>query len=107
MNEDSYPSPSEPSPQAGETESAVSELKVCPSPECQYDKHGPAANFCILCGTLLYQRCDDCASRNVRYANFCYYCGTDLAESRGDEPHRAASEDEDEEDPFHASDDDE
>jgi len=54
--------------------------RICPSPNCEYDKHEPNANFCMLCGTLLYQRCEDCRAENPKYARFCLYCGTDLAE---------------------------
>jgi predicted amidophosphoribosyltransferase len=55
---------------------------MCPNPECEYDKHTKDANFCILCGTLLYRRCDDCRVTNPKYARFCYYCGTPLDELR-------------------------
>ena len=57
-------------------------IRICPNPDCEYDKHEEGANFCILCGTLLYRRCDDCLKENPRYARFCYYCGTDLDELR-------------------------
>lgn len=53
-------------------------VRICPNPDCQYDKHEEGANFCILCGTLLYRQCDDCLKENPRYARYCYYCGTDL-----------------------------
>lgn len=54
--------------------------RICPNSNCQYDHHQKAANFCILCGTLLYQRCDDCLEENPKYAQFCFYCGTSLSD---------------------------
>jgi len=33
---------------------------ACPNSNCEYTHHLEGANFCMLCGTLLYQRCDDC-----------------------------------------------
>ena len=36
----------------------------------------------MLCGTLLYQRCEDCLATNPKYAKFCHYCGTSLLELR-------------------------
>lgn len=54
----------------------------CPNSSCEYDHHLKGANFCMLCGTLLYQRCEDCLSANPQYAKFCYYCGTSLLELR-------------------------
>lgn len=58
------------------------EGRKCPNPSCEFDKHHPKANFCILCGTLLYRRCDNCIEVNPRYARFCQYCGTNLEEVR-------------------------
>ncbi len=55
---------------------------ACPNSSCEYDHHLKGANFCMLCGTLLYQRCEDCLSANPQYAKFCYYCGTSLLELR-------------------------
>lgn len=55
---------------------------VCPNTGCEYDHHLKGANFCTLCGTLLYQRCEDCLSVNPQYALFCYFCGTSLIELR-------------------------
>ncbi len=55
---------------------------VCPNSSCEYDHHLKDANFCMLCGTLLYQRCEDCLSANPQFAKFCYYCGTSLLELR-------------------------
>ncbi len=55
---------------------------VCPNSSCEYDHHLKGANFCMLCGTLLYQRCEDCLSANPQFAKFCYYCGTSLLELR-------------------------
>ncbi len=55
---------------------------TCPNSNCEYDHHLKGANFCILCGTLLYERCEDCLSANPQYAEFCYFCGTSLAELR-------------------------
>ena len=57
-------------------------LRQCPSPQCRYDKHDVNANFCILCGTLLFTHCADCIVNNPPYARFCYYCGSDLDELR-------------------------
>jgi len=64
--------------------------KRCPNPACQFDRHDPEANFCLLCGTLLYERCENCLEINPMYAKYCYLCGTDLEELRleglGSEP---------------------
>ena len=30
--------------------------RICPNTNCKYDNHAKGANFCILCGTLLYPR---------------------------------------------------
>ena len=54
--------------------------RICPNTNCQYDNHVKGANFCILCGTLLYQRCENCMDANPRFARFCYYCGSSLSE---------------------------
>jgi len=56
--------------------------KNCPNPGCEFDKHHPKANFCILCGTLLFRRCDNCLVVNPRYAKFCQFCGANLDEVR-------------------------
>ena len=63
--------------------------RCCPSMQCQYDKHEPDANFCILCGTLLFTHCEDCLGSSAPYARFCRLCGADLDELRAE---RAASE---------------
>jgi glutaredoxin-related protein len=55
---------------------------ACPNSNCEYNHQLEGANFCMLCGTLLYQRCDDCLSSNPKYAKFCHYCGTSLQELR-------------------------
>jgi predicted amidophosphoribosyltransferase len=55
---------------------------ICPNSSCEYDHHQKGANFCTLCGTLLYQRCEDCLSANPQYGKFCHYCGTSLLELR-------------------------
>ncbi len=55
---------------------------ICPNSSCGYNHHLKGANFCTLCGTLLYQRCEDCLSVNPQYAKFCHYCGTSLLELR-------------------------
>ena len=59
-----------------------SSFSVCPNSSCEYNHHMKGANFCTLCGTLLYQRCDDCLVANPKYAKFCHYCGTSLLELR-------------------------
>ena len=59
-----------------------SSFTVCPNSSCEYDHHMKGANFCTLCGTLLYQRCEDCLAANPKYAKFCHYCGTSLLELR-------------------------
>ena len=56
--------------------------KSCPNPGCEFDKHHPKANFCILCGTLLFRRCENCLVVNPRYAKFCQFCGANLDEVR-------------------------
>ncbi len=56
--------------------------KGCPNPGCEFDKHHPKANFCVLCGTLLFRRCENCLDINPRYANFCQFCGSNLDEVR-------------------------
>ncbi len=58
---------------------------ACPNSNCEYNHHLEGANFCMLCGTLLYQRCDDCLTSNPKYAKFCHYCGTSLQELRSTE----------------------
>ncbi len=65
----------------------------CPNTGCEYDHHLKGANFCILCGTLLYQRCEDCLSANPHYAKFCYFCGTSLSELRSLQDNYDESED--------------
>lgn len=69
-----------------ERNSPIGEQKLCPNPACLFDKHAPRANFCILCGTLLYRRCDNCLDENPMYAKFCHYCGTNLDELRLEHP---------------------
>jgi predicted amidophosphoribosyltransferase len=54
--------------------------RICPNTNCQYDNHVKGANFCVLCGTLLYHRCENCLDVNPRYSRFCYYCGSSLSE---------------------------
>ena len=54
--------------------------RICPNTNCQYDHHAKGANFCILCGTLLYHRCENCLDVNPQYSRFCYYCGSSLSE---------------------------
>ncbi len=54
--------------------------RICPNINCQYDNHVKGANFCVLCGTLLYHRCESCVDVNPRYARFCYYCGSSMSE---------------------------
>jgi len=67
---------------ADDKNSPIGERKTCPNPDCQFDKNTPRANFCILCGTLLYARCEDCVAENPMYANFCHFCGANLQELR-------------------------
>ena len=54
------------------------ETKTCPNSSCNFNFNVKNANFCILCGTLLYQRCDDCLNVNPKYAKFCHFCGTSI-----------------------------
>ena len=63
-------------------ETNKSSFSVCPNSSCEYNHHVKGANFCTLCGTLLYQRCEDCLAANPKYAKFCHYCGTSLLELR-------------------------
>lgn len=56
--------------------------RICPNTNCQYDHHIKGANFCILCGTLLYHRCENCEDVNPQYARFCYYCGSSISENK-------------------------
>ncbi len=58
------------------------EVGVCPNVNCGFNYNEPGANFCMLCGTLLYQRCDDCLDTNPKYAKFCYHCGTSIEDLR-------------------------
>ncbi len=69
----------------------------CPNSDCRFDHHVEGANFCMLCGTLLYQRCGDCLSANPQYAKFCYYCGTSLLELRSMHEHDEEIDDEEDE----------
>lgn len=55
---------------------------ICPNINCGFDLHREDANFCILCGTLLYQGCDDCLAVNPKYAKFCNCCGSNIDELR-------------------------
>ncbi len=82
-------SPAEPEPAAAAAPAAetaatrpAADGRVCPNGGCRYDKHEPGANFCILCGTLLFTHCADCLAHNPPYARFCQYCGSDLVELR-------------------------
>ncbi|NOZ21181.1 MAG: hypothetical protein GXP25_08830 [Planctomycetes bacterium] len=75
---------------AEENNSPIGERKICPNPDCQFDKSTPRANFCILCGTLLYARCDDCLAENPMYASFCHFCGANLEELREEQSHAPA-----------------
>ncbi len=59
-----------------------SSFTACPNSSCEFNHHLEGANFCMLCGTLLYKRCDDCLTSNPKYAMFCNYCGTSLQELR-------------------------
>lgn len=59
-----------------------SRTAACPNSNCEFNHHLEGANFCMLCGSLLYQRCDDCLAVNPKYAKFCNYCGTSLQELR-------------------------
>jgi predicted amidophosphoribosyltransferase len=63
--------------------------RICPNTNCQYDNHAKGANFCVLCGTLLYHRCENCVEVNPRYARFCYYCGSSLSEVKPSVPYEA------------------
>ncbi|MDR4507256.1 MAG: zinc ribbon domain-containing protein [Candidatus Brocadiaceae bacterium] len=56
--------------------------RICPNDNCQFDNHINGANFCVLCGTLLYYRCENCADVNPRYANFCFYCGSSISDMK-------------------------
>ncbi len=58
-----------------------SDDRVCPNTNCQYDHHIKGANFCCLCGTLLYHRCENCADVNAKYSRFCYYCGSSISDA--------------------------
>ena len=66
-------------------ETNKSSFTVCPNSSCEYNHHVKGANFCTLCGTLLYQRCEDCLAANPKYAKFCHYCGSSLLELRSKE----------------------
>lgn len=57
-------------------------IRICPNNNCNFDLHQKGSNFCILCGTLLYQRCDNCLEVNPRYAKFCHRCGTCVEDLR-------------------------
>ena len=61
---------------------APSPSRCCPNAQCRFDKHEDDANFCVLCGTLLYALCEDCLATSPRYARFCHHCGQDLDELR-------------------------
>ena len=54
-------------------------VKICP--KCLYKKHLEDAEFCIMCGTDLYNRCDAHNEQNEEHFNppnarFCYKCGS-------------------------------
>lgn len=65
-----------------DSDESFSRVRICPNNNCSFDLHAEGANFCILCGTLLYQRCDDCSVVNPRYAKFCHRCGTSVEDLR-------------------------
>jgi len=67
--------------------------RICPNSNCQYDHHVKDANFCILCGTLLYYRCEDCTLVNPRYARFCFYCGSNISDIESTVPYDPDLED--------------
>jgi len=69
-----------------DTDSYGNAAQVCPNSSCGYDHHEENSNFCGLCGTLLFQRCDDCIRENPRYSKFCHYCGTSLDDLRNFSP---------------------
>lgn len=64
----------------------VNKAKICPNNNCSFNIHAEDANFCILCGTLLYERCNDCLEVNPRYAKFCHYCGACIEDLRNLSP---------------------
>lgn len=65
-----------------DNDESMGRIRICPNNNCNFDVHAKDANFCILCGTLLYKRCDDCLDVNPRYAKFCHCCGTCIEDLR-------------------------
>lgn len=59
-------------------------LRVKSCPKCLYKKHLIDAEFCIMCGTDLYNRCDGDNFQQEKHFNppnarFCFRCGRPTA----------------------------
>lgn len=48
---------------------------ICPGCERQIDLKDPTRNFCIHCGTCLFNSCVKCQARKNAFAKYCHACG--------------------------------
>jgi hypothetical protein len=49
---------------------------ICPGCERPIDLKDPTRNFCIHCGTCVYNNCVSCNTRKNAFAKHCHSCGT-------------------------------
>ncbi len=48
---------------------------ICPGCERPIDTQDPTKNFCVHCGTCLFNTCNACQARKNAFAKFCHSCG--------------------------------
>lgn len=48
---------------------------ICPGCERPIDTKDPTKNFCIHCGTCVFNTCQVCQARKNSFAKFCHSCG--------------------------------
>lgn len=48
---------------------------ICPGCERPIDLKDPARNFCVHCGTCVYNNCVQCQTRKNAFAKHCHSCG--------------------------------
>ena len=48
---------------------------ICPGCERSVDLKDESKNFCIHCGTCLFNQCQSCHSRKNAFAKYCHSCG--------------------------------
>lgn len=49
---------------------------ICPGCERNIDLKDPTRNFCMHCGTNIFNFCTQCNTRKNSFAKFCHSCGT-------------------------------